>query len=332
MLSWKNYPAPHSLSRHAPYRRPSCVVGARRSSSNDYNTLSGGGSIVSTPNAPSATKTSHPQKIQVSASDLLRPIKEIEKSARDTTHNAEALESFSLFLPLYLPSVIIDEALVEYILLTTSFHLRSWSYDKKMGEVDVSLPTGYSKSLQSRKSTEDYLKIIFNSLSSVKSIETLHLPFVSVTDVTCSALIDMLQPFSQFHCSVTKIDLPVFFEISTEALELLQLSEVIKTLTMVVEITFASSTTLHDFAQKISAGSTKITFKIINDFGPDYPLDSSKEVEKIDLKAIESLSISTDRVGGGEGDEGGIGSQCASDDDGYTLDKEVRKPMYTLCV
>ena len=190
-----------------------------------------------------------------------------------------------------------------------------------MDEVDVSLPGNYSECLQSENKLQNFLQKIFEALSSVKSIKTLHLPQVCVKDVEYSALRELLQAFSQFpSCEVGNIHLPVSFHPSIEApLQPSSLAEVVQQLASVKKITFVSKNPLLSaLAQTCPDNEIEVSITIN---ATQETLPHENEISPKDL--LDSLNTTVCGDGDNMGNRNPRDPQNASDGGGYTDENQV---------
>lgn len=104
-----------------------------------------------------------------------------------STYDNQPLKEFSLFLPSKLPASIPDSntALQQFVLRTTATYLRLWDLAPHMNCMEIRLPLLYEERFStSQKFLKEFIFVVFQELSQVKSIEELYVPKVQMDATT----------------------------------------------------------------------------------------------------------------------------------------------------
>ena len=325
MLSPLNFPPPHQLSRsshrrsfvHATsrsIRSTSAYVDAKSSPPLSHSRTVGGND--ETDSGPPPTKRLKLPKLDRSAQPIV------------TSFDEKPLKSFSLYLPSRLPASIFQEksALARYTLATTATYLTLWRLDRALDAVDVRLPTEYSKCLCDYSTfVPAFLKSVFDGLQSVKSIEEIYLPKVTIQDTSCSAFINIFQAISTASFSIKRAFLTLSFatdKSSLTSLDFTRIAKIIRATSTVKEVTLVSSSDmlpqftdlLHTAVTKVGKSGIKFT-TLTEDTsvppGPAYLTASDKSEstgEEVDPHTLLSSLNSADggkyTIHSGESDKG----------------------------
>ena len=176
-----NFPSPHRLGQSAGIRRSKSLRVA------NTNAAVGTSSDAPTDILKPLSLSREVVNTGIEETDFAYPPAKrprlVSTKANISTHDEEPLKAFSLFLPSKLPSAIPNSTHVlrEFVFKITSTYIDLWNFAPHMDCIEIRLPSLYDEKFSSSSSfLKEFIALVFQQLTGVRSINDLYVPKVEL--------------------------------------------------------------------------------------------------------------------------------------------------------